>query len=309
MRLFIFSQTTGNNKSAGKLNIFLIPYKHPLRKMQFELTWKFSELMEAYKDAEARALVERAPRSPEADGLQGYLYYYGIGGKMESLDMAFVMFERGERHDDSLSLYMLGLMCDRVETPDQKEGGFRKKYDRCHAVGLMERCVKGEGMWAMGARVWLGEYYMDEERGNDLEKGLLYFEIPALSGNDDALKRLIEHYSGLAKENDYADENVNRIWLKWQKTAYEFFPESESFNYGMLLTGVSGIEENIPKALQLFEDDYNYGYARGALALERYYRQTADDTSLPDRERTRAAFTGAQWAERAKQLDAMKNEE
>lgn len=271
----------------------------------YELTLKFSDLVAGGHEAEARALVESAPRCPETDGLLGYLYYYGIGGKLKSVKMAYVMFERAIRDgDDSMSLYMLGQMCERVETPDQDTGGPRQKYDAYDAPRLMERCMKAEGIMAMAARLWLGEYYIDTARGGDPELGVGYLEKTAEYGTPEAVTVLARHYREMAEYTGWQDEEVNRTLYKWQKLAWENDPVDEGYEYARLLCGIAGIEEDIELALRLFESDYDYGHPAGARALQSYYDAVAADPAFTAGQRAAAAEAAALWRTRLEALES-----
>lgn len=187
----------------------------------FELTMKFFSLVDSEREEEARALAEAAPQSAERDGLMGYLYYFGIGGKMQSIKMAYVMFERGIREYDSLSLYMLGLMCDREETPDQTTDGPRKKYDRADAPRLMERCVKDEMTMSLAARLWLGEYYLDGDRGANPDLGIKHLEFAAENYIcEDALTVLVDYYREISEDSSLPTNIRTRSAFngaKWQQ--------------------------------------------------------------------------------------------
>lgn len=155
------------------------------------LTDDFFALLNEDRETEAVALLEDAPATVEADGLRGYVLYYGIGGTPEDDERAFRIFERGVKSYDSLSQYMLGIMCEDATTPDQAEGGPRQKYDHYDAERFMTLCAGNEeGHFAAMAWMWLGEYFIDSTRGEDPELGEEYLEKAAAAGFEEAAEIL-----------------------------------------------------------------------------------------------------------------------
>lgn len=263
------------------------------------LTDDFFSLLADGRDEEAVALLGKAPSSPERDGLLGYCLYNGIGGFPQDDERAFLLFEQGALVSDSLSLYELGLMCENGDTPDQREGGPRQKYDHYDAEGFMQRCADGDGTFAATAWLWLGEYFLDSARGGDPECGVEYLEKAADAGMPDAVELLAVHYREIADYFGYGDPDANRRLLRWQQIAYENNPHDESYNYGMLLDGVEGIPANVRLALKLYEEDWEHGHSQGARALALHYGRRAADPALAADERAEAAVLSRAWHERA----------
>lgn len=253
---------------------------------------KFFSLLADDHENEAAEFVASLAPSPVKDGLTGYCHYNGIGRTEADDEAAFDCFERGAAGGDSLSLYHLGLMCDRAETPDQREGGPRQKYDHYDAETFMERCADGHGMMEQWACLWLGEFYADSARGGDPEIALEYYERADSLDNDEAAGILAQYYTDRAEYEEYGDPATNALLLKWQQRAYELNHEDESYNYGRLLyEGFAGIPPQRDMALQLFEEDWEAGHSSGARALALHYEAEA-------REMMARAATDAEAAQR-----------
>lgn len=264
------------------------------------LTDDFFRLLDDNRDSEAVRLLDTAPHTPEADALRGYAVYYGIGGMKEDDDRAFALFEKGAESGDSLSLYMLGIMCDDATTPDQAEGGPRQKYDQYDAETFMTRCADNpEGKFAAMAWLWLGEYFIDSTRGEDPETGEEYLEKAADVGFGEAVEILRDRAEDRAEYHDWKDPEANGRAFRWEQRAYELNPHDESYNYGRLFDGVPGIPENKRLALKLYEEDYEFGHSQGARALALHYEERANDLSIPVEERAESKVLAQAWHERA----------
>lgn len=263
------------------------------------LTEDFFNLIADDRESEAAALLATAAPSPESDGLRAYSFYNGVGDFPRDDDRAFELFEKAAAEGDSLSLYELGLMCENGDTPDQRGGGPRQKYDHYDAEAFMQRCADTDGMFAAAAWLWLGEYFLDSARGGDPDVGIEYLEKAADAGMEDAVELLTEHYREIAAYYDYKNTAANHDLFRWQQIAYENNPHDESYNYGMLLDGVEGIPANTRLALKLYEEDWVHGHSQGARALAMHYERRAANLSLDASERAEAAVSAQAWHDRA----------
>lgn len=264
------------------------------------LTHDFFNLLNDNKDIEAVALLNDAPHTPEADALRGYAMYYGIGGTPEDDERAFQIFENGVAAGDSLSQYMLGIMCEDASTPDQAEGGPRQKYDWYDAERFMTLCAENtEGAFAGMAWLWLGKYFIDSTRGEDPELGEEYLEKAAEADFDEAAEILRDRAEDRAEYYDWQDVEANGCLLRWQQRMYEMNPHDESYAYGRLFSGVPGIPENLRLALKLYEEDYEFGHSQGARALALHYEARAEDLTLAVADRAEAKVLAQAWHERA----------
>ena len=82
-------------------------------------------------------------------------------------------------------------------------------------------------------------------------------------------------YQKLALEENYQDESFNKTWFNWQTLAYKYFPEAA---YALAITYEFGFgtELDEDKAMQLYEEDFDNGYARSAVALASIWAERGD---------------------------------
>lgn len=263
------------------------------------LTNTFFSLLSEEKEYEAAAVLREAPDSPENCGLRGYACYCGIDSPYADTDKAFEYFELGAEENDSLSLYYLGIMCERGETPEQRTGGEHQKYDHYDAERFMSLCADGHGIMEQWACLWLGQYYHDSAHGGDPEEAVTYFVRAADLENEEAVEWLAHIYADYAEYEDYADEQRNLEMFKWQEKAYENNPHDESYNYGHLLYGgIPGIPANLRLALKLYEEDFEFGHAQGARALALHYENEAEKAEDAEQAEKFTALAEI-WHERA----------
>lgn len=263
------------------------------------LTDTFFNLILEEKEHEAADVLRQSPDTPEAEGLRGYAFYCGIDSPYADTDKAFEHFGLGAAGNDSLSLYYLGIMCERGETPDQCTGGERQKYDHCDAERFMVLCADGHGIMEEWACLWLGQYFYDSARGGDSGEAVGCFVRAADLGNEEAVEWLVQIYADCAEYEDYADVQTNMELFRWQEKAYENNPHDESYNYGRLLYGgIPGIPANLRLALKLYEEDFEFGHSQGARALALHYESEAGKTEDTG-EAEKFAALADMWHERA----------
>lgn len=241
-----------------------------------------------------------APDGPERDALLAVSYHDGIGVDPDN-DKAFELAERAAKQDEGLALYLLGLMCDNAETPDQATGGPRQKYDQYDASTFMERCAATDSWWAGAAHLWLGHYYYDSARGGDPEVAIEHFEQ---AGEDDKEASAIvsDYYWDMAGRDDFADEAVNAKLFKWTQAAVNQDPYEYSIRYATLLAEGIGCNPSFRLARKYFEDAYYFGKWEGAAAIAALFEDRAADTSLPDDERKKCLHEAELWHKSAEKL-------
>lgn len=179
-------------------------------------------------------MVMRAPESAEKSGLLSLMYHEGIGVEVD-MDKSFEYAESAAfGGGDGLGYFMLGYMCDNIETPDQAEGGPRQKYDHYDAERFYELCAERESRWAKHAHLWLGDYFMDFAKGGDPEVGLEHY-LAISEESQEAVEAICDYYEGMRdamEARGERDEEVERELQKWARKAAEQNPEE----YGRLLS-------------------------------------------------------------------------
>lgn len=238
------------------------------------LSDRFFKLLAEEKVAEALQVLLQAPDTSESLGLLGYVYYVGIEGHGHDYDTAFELFDMAVKEDDSLSLYYLGIMCENGDVPakyaELLEGGYGEHY----AESFMTRCARGGGIMAEWASLWLGRRAI---RSNDMEKALEYLKRAAEFDNEEAIELLTQLCTERAEAMDYADVAANMEMYRWQERLYELHPQDESYNFGRLLYGdIAGIPSDRRRALELYAEDFEYGYSQGARALALHFEREAE---------------------------------
>lgn len=258
--------------------------------------------MEAYR--QAAEMVLEAPATPESTGLLAYMYHEGIGVDV-NLDRCFELAEEAAFNGgDSLGYFLLGYMCDNVETPDQAEGGPRQKYDHYDAERFYEKCAEIESMWSSQAHLWLGDYYLDMARGGDPDVGVEHYEAIA-NDNEEAASRLSDYYWNLIMPEYFEDEEWRAALFKWTTIAEQFNPEEYAYRMGWIYADGLGCEQSVDKAVEYFEKVYNYGDWRGARAIAQCYEEFILDTKEPGtKERALCEQTIKIWNDRADRMRA-----
>lgn len=248
-------------------------------------------------------MIVDAPESPERDGLMALLYHEGIGLPVD-LDKCFDLAEKAASEADPLGYFLLGYMCDNAETPDQAEGGPRQKYDHYDAEHFYELCSKTDSAWAVQAKLWLGNYYLDSAQGGDPEIGVEYLESIA-DINSDAAAALSDYYWNLVMPEYFDDEDWTRPLVRWTKVAVESDPEEFSYRMGWIYADGIGCRKSFDKAEKYFLNAYNYGDYRGAKAISVLYEEYLDEhPDVGPDERKEIETKIETWKERADKMYA-----
>lgn len=219
---------------------------------------------EAYK--KIFKLVDEAPESSERDGLLAMIYHDGIGVPQD-LDKSFEYAEKAAfEGGDPLGYYILGFMCDNIETPDQDDGGPRQKYDHYDAERFYEICAQKESKWKIPACNWLGDYYMNSARGGDPEIGVEYYEKIA-DQDAEAAGKLSDYYWDWVIPDNTADAELTCQLFKWTQVAAKLDPEVYSFPLGWLYADGIGCRESFWLAMKYFSEAFFNGDWRGASSI------------------------------------------
>ncbi len=234
-------------------------------------TDRFIEMLDGNEEnpdicRQAAEMVLNAPITPESTGLKAYIYHEGIGVDID-LDKCFSLAEQAAFDGgDGLGYYLLGYMCDNIETPDQADGGPRQKYDHYDAERFYEKCAEIDSPWQESARLWLGDYYMNTARGGDPEIGVKYYESIA-EDNAEAAGKLSNYYWDLTMPDALGDEEWLAQLFKWTEVAAALDPEEFSYRMGWIYADGLGCEKDFDKAIEYFRAAYIYGDWRGAKAV------------------------------------------
>ncbi|MDO4320876.1 MAG: hypothetical protein Q4C34_09920 [Bacteroidales bacterium] len=248
----------------------------------------------------AYKLAFDAPDGPERDALLAISHHEGIGVKPD-FEKAFDYAERAAKHDEGLALYLLGIMCDNAETPDQAEGGPRQKYDQYDAETFMERCTKTDSCWAAPAHLWLGHFFYDSARGGDPDIAIEHFE--AIGDDDeDAAAILSDHYWDMANRLEFEDQGINDKLYHWTKAAVILRPSDYSMRYATLLAEGIGCKQSFRLARKYYEDAYYFGRWEGAEAIALLYEKRAAETGMNSEEREKRLHEAGLWHKSADEL-------
>lgn len=242
----------------------------------------------------AALLLKEAPDGPEKDGLTALCLYNGWG-MTRDLDKAFEAAERAALSNEGVALFLLGIMCENAETPDQQEGGPRQKYDHYDAEHFMQRCAATSSSWAEDAHLWLGHYFMNSARGGDPDEAIDHFAAIGHE-NADAAAALADYYRDMAEYSDYTDEEYNTKTYEWTQEAARLNPEDYSYEYAMLLLRGVGCEPSMQKAREYFEKDYGFGHWQGASALALLWEKYATRPGLSQEEADYCLRETTRWA-------------
>lgn len=246
-------------------------------------------------------LVFHAAASAERDGLLALMYHEGIGVPI-NLDKCFELAENASRGGDALGYFLLGYMCDNAETPDQAEGGPRQKYDHYDAERFYEHCAHLDSRWKIPARLWLGDYYMDMAQGGDPEIVVEHYEAIAES-NDEAAGKLSDYYWNLIMPEYFEDEEWRAQLYKWTVVAVRLNPEEYSFRMGWIYADGIGCKKDPDKAINFFNNAYNYGDWRGAGSIAKILEESIEENpNMTTEDRTEREQQIAYWNKRADQM-------
>lgn len=220
-------------------------------------------------------LIETAPESSERDGLMSLMYHEGIGYSID-LEKSFTLAEKAAEGCDPLGYFMLGFMCDNIETPDQAEGGPRQKYDHYDAERFYAKCAEIESRWRPYAILWLGDYYLDSAQGGDPDIAVEYLESIA-DNNAEAAGKLSDYYWNLIMPEYFEDEEWRSQLFKWTTVAVKRNPEGYSYRLGWIYADGLGCEKSYEKAFDFFLEAYLYGDEKGADAIAKIYEEYLED--------------------------------
>lgn len=267
---------------------------------------RYFELCEL--EGEEKAVMEAlaSPVTPETAGVLGYIHYLGEGGIEPDNEKAFEYLMMGEKADDSLSLYFLGLMCYEGELPERGTGGTEQLFDWYDSERFMERCAATEGMMQEQALVWLGDFYMDFARGGDPDIAIEYYEKAAGMGSIEAMDKIATYYYDMAGSREYRDEELNTALFGAMTRLHAASPSTENYNLGYLYENGIGTPKDMDKAAELYEADYREGFADGAQALADYYSLLAETAGEEDASRLREL--AEMWQKRADEAERLRPE-
>lgn len=238
------------------------------------LTDNFLNLQKAGDSEGIVRLMENAPESAERDGLMALMYHEGIGVEAD-LDRCFELTEKAVDGGDALGYFLLGYMCDNVETPDQADSGPRQQYDHYDAERFYEICAGKDSPWRDEAVLWLGEHFMNMAAGGDPETGVEYYESIA-PHNAEAAARLSDYYWNLIMPEYLEDEEWEAQLLTWTEVAARFRPEEYNHRMGWIYADGIGCEASADKAIEYFELATLAGDWRGPAAVAKVYEEFMD---------------------------------
>lgn len=252
-----------------------------------ELSDKFHKMLAGHDDdkkmhRKIAKMVFDAPDTAESRGLKALMYHEGIGVPVD-FDKCFELAEKAAAERDGLGLFLLGYMCDNVETPDQAGGGPRQKYDQYDASIFYEECVKVDSRWKAPAHKWLGDYYMDMAQGGDPEVAVEHYE--AIADEDgEAACVLCDYYMGMesATPDELRTDDLDKSLMKWTEKAAAYAPEEYSYVLGCLYAEGIGCRTDRRTACKYWKEAFDTGDWRGADAIamlleERLETLQADD--------------------------------
>lgn len=244
-------------------------------------------------------LIENAPDTSEREGLRALMYHDGIGYALD-YDKSFEMAEKAVEGGDPLGFFMLGYMCDNIETPDQAHGGPQQKYDHYDAERFYAKCAEIESRWQPCAILWLGEYYMDMAKGGDPEIAVEYYESIA-DNNAEAAARLSDYYWDLIMLNFFEDDECCSQLFKWTSVAAKFNPEEYSYRMGWIYAHGLGCKKSREKAFDFFHEAYLHGDENGADAIAKIYEEYLDENpEIADNEKLEYQKEIEYWKNMAK---------
>lgn len=233
---------------------------------------------------EAAALVLSAPETAESTGLLALMYHDGIGVGVD-LDKCCELAEKAafDGHD-GLGYFLLGYMCDNAETPDQKEGGPRQRYDHYDAERFYEICAGIDSRWAVPAHRWLGDHFMDMARGGDPEEAVIHYEAIGESDGEAACCLSDYYWDQLgvnpAIPEEFRTENLEEKVYHWTLLAAEHNPHDYSYRMGWCHADGIGCNPAFRLARKYWEDAYESGDWRAAREIASLYEDRL--ANLPD---------------------------
>lgn len=255
-------------------------------------------------------MVFSAPETPESDGLLAFIYHEGIGVEAD-LDKSFGYAEKAALDGgDGLGYFILGYMCDNIETPNQEEGGPRQKYDQSDAVRFYEQCASTDSPWATQAHIWLGDYFLGMDRGSNPELAVEHYEAVA-DNNAYAASALCDYYWGFcdALPEDETDEELMKKVFHWTYKAYDLNPEDYAYQLGCVYEEGIGCKPSFAMAKKYFEEAYGYGDQLAADALVDILEDRLSRPGLTKSERMEYNEELAKWRKISNEQDGYNDEE
>lgn len=239
-------------------------------------------------------LIEKAPESSERDGLMSLMYHEGIGYPID-LDKSFALAESASDGGDPLGYFMLGFMCDNIETPDQAEGGPRQKYDHYDAERFYAKCAEYDSRWRPYAILWLGDYYMDSARGGDRDIAVEYYESIA-NDNSEAAEKLSDYYWDLIMPEYFEDDEWRSQLFKWTTVAAKTNPYSYSYRMGWMYADGIGCEKSFSISEEFFKESYQAGNWKAAAAIVKINEEFIEEhPEMTDSEKEKLRVSIQRW--------------
>lgn len=254
-------------------------------------------------------MVNEAPESPERDGLLAMIYHDGIGVTPD-LDKCFEYAEKAALEGDNpLGYYILGYMCDNIETPDQKDGGPRQKYDHYDAERFYEICAKKESKWKIPACNWLGDYFINFAKGGDPEIGIEYLEKIA-DEDAEAAGKLSDYYWDLVMPDYTHDTDWTIPLFKWTKVAASLDPEEYIYRLGWLYADGIGCNKSFWLALKYFSEAFFHDDWRGASSIAHMLQTFLEGhDGFSQEEKAQCLDMIASWRNKAEQMKLLSDSE
>lgn len=254
------------------------------------LTSDFLELLQQQQENPASAgkaaeLVISAPESGESNGLMALIYHDGIG-IARNLEKSLQLAEKAafEAHD-ALGYYILALMCDRKELPDEADGSPNRKYDLFDAVCMFRKCIDAGGPWTEKARLHLGDFFMDMDRGGYPEEGLEHYAAIA-NTNAEAAGKLSDYYWNIIAEgdevnNELRSKEIDRLVFRWTSAAVRLNPHDYSYRMGLCYAlGIDcDPQAGARLARKYWEDAYDFGAWWAADSIAELFKRDLDELS------------------------------
>ncbi|MDE6300815.1 MAG: sel1 repeat family protein [Muribaculaceae bacterium] len=197
-------------------------------------------------------LVFEKPDTPEKFGLRAYLFHEGIGVPAD-MEMCVRLAEKAAfEYGDPLGYFLLGYMADGTD-------------DR-RALEFYEKCAGTKSRWGEQARLWLGRYFADIHRGNDIALGLEYFRSIA-EDNSEAAGWLSDYYWSLVVPDYLNEDDWKSELFRWTSSAARLDPAEYSWRLGLLYADGIGCEKDTDKAVDYLEEACDYDDWRAARSL------------------------------------------
>lgn len=224
-------------------------------------------------------MVLSAPETPESNALLALMYHEGLGVAVD-LDKCCELAERAAFEGaDGLGYFLLGYMCDNIETPDQAQGGPRQRYDHYDAERFYEKCAEIDSRWSKPAHLWLGDFFMDSARGGDPEIAVEHYEVVG-KDNAEVAGILSDYYwdqlvvNAVIPEEYRIKELENKIF-EWTHEAVRLNPHDYAYRMGWCYADGIGCDAKdcFHLATKYWEDAYKYGDRRAADAIATLFEE------------------------------------